>query len=36
LVETYADVTLQICETQRKHATGERDEPGADDNPEDA
>ena len=34
LVETNADVTPQICKPQRKHATGERDEAGADEDPE--
>ena len=34
LVVTNADVPLQIRKPQRKHATGERDESGADEDPE--
>ena len=33
-VVTNADVTLQICKPQRKHATGKSDESGAYENPE--
>ena len=34
LVVTNADVALQICHPERKHAAGERDEAGSDEDPD--